>query len=572
MFNIYYRKNKNGELFKGLEKNGIYNTQNYVPLYKKYFTLNNTNYNSINLNHKFSINLIKNKIDNNKFNVRIVDSSNNSLNTKSFFKFSPLLDPVKYMMGKYEKFDISLLPRLEDSTCHEKLLDNNNTAYVDSFFSYLSSKLLNNYNFLNGLDFYGSFVGMQKDFVVNVVDELDYIYPSDYFHKHKNKLFKLEDFDIDLLEIETRKYRKRLEMNDETVDIETDKLDEYLTTDDIFELTENNLKLHNDENSELVYEKGGNNKEENEESQSEGCSSRSSNTDDEKEEDDEDDEDDEDGKESLNSCTNSNLSDYSTVSSEEHVIANVYNFPVQIICMESLDNTLDSLLDDEETDLNIKEWKSCLFQVIMSLIIYQKCFDFTHNDLHTNNIMYVETKKQYLYYRFDKLLYKVPTYGKIYKIIDFGRSIYKFKGNLMCSDSYHPKGDAATQYNFEPYFNPNKPRLEPNMSFDLCRLGCSLFDHFVDSIENKNKIKNPIAKLIIKWCTDDKGRNILYKNNGEERYPDFKLYKMIARNVHNHVPSNEIKNKLFNEYVTSKKKVNKKAKILNVDLMNSYVN
>ena len=571
MFNIYYRKNKNGELFKGLEKNGIYNTQNYVPLYKKYFTLNNTNYNSINLNHKFSINSIKNKIDNNKFNVRIVDSSDNSLNTKSFFKFSPLLDPVKYMMGKYEKFDISLLPKLEDSTCHEKLLDNNNTAYVDSFFSYLSSKLLNNYNFLNGLDFYGSFVGIQKDFVVNVVDELDYIYPADYFHKHKNKLFKLEDFDIDLLEIETRKYRKRLEMNDETVNIETDKLDEYLTTDDIFELTENNLKLHNNENSELVYEKGGNNKEENEESQSEGCSSRSSNTDDEEEDEEEDDEDKE-SKESLNSCTNSNLSDYSTVSSEEHVVANVYNFPVQIICMESLDNTLDSLLDDEETDLNIKEWKSCLFQVIMSLIIYQKCFDFTHNDLHTNNIMYVETKKQYLYYRFDGVLYKVPTYGKIYKIIDFGRSIYKFKGNLMCSDSYHPKGDAATQYNFEPYFNPNKPRLEPNMSFDLCRLGCSLFDHFVDSIENKNKIKNPIAKLIIKWCTDDKGRNILYKNNGEERYPDFKLYKMIARNVHNHVPNNEIKNKLFNEYVTSKKKVNKKAKILNVDLMSSYVN
>ena len=61
-----------------------------------------------------------------------------------------------------KKFDISLLPRLEDSTCHEKLLDNNNTAYVDSLFSYLSSKLLNNYNFLNGLDFYGSFWGCRK--------------------------------------------------------------------------------------------------------------------------------------------------------------------------------------------------------------------------------------------------------------------------------------------------------------------------------------------------------------------------------------------------------------------------
>jgi DNA repair exonuclease SbcCD ATPase subunit len=28
----------------------------------------------------------------------------------------------------------------------------------------------------------------------------------------------------------------------------------------------------------------------------------------------------------------------------------------------------------------------------------------------------------------------------------------------------------------------------------------------------------------------------LYKNNGEERYPDFKLYKMIARCVHKHTP------------------------------------
>ena len=35
--------------------------------------------------------------------------------------------------------------------------------------------------------------------------------------------------------------------------------------------------------------------------------------------------------------------------------------------------------------------------------------------------------------------------GKIYKIIDFGRAIYNLNGVRYCSDSFHPKGDAATQ-------------------------------------------------------------------------------------------------------------------------------
>ena len=78
-------------------------------------------------------------------------------------------------------------------------------------------------------------------------------------------------------------------------------------------------------------------------------------------------------------------------------------------------------------ELELEHWKSCLFQIIMSLLVYQKLFDFTHNDLHTNNIMFKKTEKMYLYYYYNKKYYKVPTYGRIYKIIDFGRAIYKFK-------------------------------------------------------------------------------------------------------------------------------------------------
>jgi hypothetical protein len=58
---------------------------------------------------------------------------------------------------------------------------------------------------------------------------------------------------------------------------------------------------------------------------------------------------------------------------------------------------------------------------------------------------------------------------------------------------------------------------------------------------------------------DDTGRNILYKSNGAERYPDFKLYKMISRSVHNHIPSAEIHNPLFDGYKITIKKYKKHA-------------
>jgi hypothetical protein len=218
-----------------------------------------------------------------------------------------------------------------------------------------------------------------------------------------------------------------------------------------------------------------------------------------------------------------------------------------------------------------KEWSAIFMQIIFTLLVYQKCFHFTHNDLHTNNVMYVETDKHNLVYHFDNKYYKVPTFGKIWKIIDFGRAIYKYKGQTLGSDSFAPNGDAATQYNCEPFYDSNKPKLEPNYSFDLCRFGCSLFDFFIDDIEDKEIVYDVLDKLIIEWCTDDNNKNILYKKNGEERYPEFKLYKMIERNVHNHTPQNQLKRDMFSKFITSKKKLNKNNKVLFIDKLPCYV-
>ena len=581
MFDLFYKKNDNSTLFSYLVKNGFSNPQNYIPIYSRFFDLDINNYNNINLNNRYSINQITNRENNNNFTIKVNDNKTETTQTfKSFFKFSPLLDPVKFMVGKYKDIDpsvISSLPSILNDICYKKVKDFNNSAYVDSFFSYLSSKLVNNSEFVHGTNFFGSFLSIQTKFQLNVYDDLEYLYDSPYFHKQNNLLFNLDEVDEKILFSDTRNYRKKIALdNSKHVDLECETINDNIF-EGMFRLTTENLKIHENalqEEYSVELNKTSDKGDKSAKKSNSTCSSRSSNTDIDEESSNgsktEDSDEYSDNSDEY-SISNSQMSEYSSMNTDNEIVnASVLNFPVQIICLEKLENTLDSLLDDEENELSDNEWSSCLFQIIMTLITYQKIFNFTHNDLHTNNIMYISTDKKFLNYKFNNTYYRVPTYGKIYKIIDFGRAIYSYKGKTICSDSYHSKGDAATQYNFEPYFDEKKPRLEANKSFDLCRLGCSLFDYFIEDINEQKECKNPIANLIIEWTKDDKGRNILYKNNGEERYPEFKLYKMIVRTVHNHTPEKQLEHSLFKTFVSSKKKI-KKQKIINIDNMSSMI-
>jgi hypothetical protein len=250
-----------------------------------------------------------------------------------------------------------------------------------------------------------------------------------------------------------------------------------------------------------------------------------------------------------------------------------------MICLEKCEGTFDELF--KMNKINEKNGSSALFQIVMTLLIYQATFKMTHNDLHTNNIMYINTNEKYIYYYYNDTYYRVPTYGKIYKIIDFGRSIYTYNGKTFFSDSFAPKGDAYTQYNCEPYYNKNKKKIEPNMSFDLCRLGASIYDFIIDDKDEKHFKKMDIfQQTIFRWCHDDNGKNVLYKSNGSERYPNFSLYKMLSRTVNKHIPSDEIKNyEIFKQYKYKIEEKNVKAffdklnkeMFINVDRIPSYV-
>ena len=58
------------------------------------------------------------------------------------------------MIGKYKNTEKELiLPLLNNKNIHKKILDKNNSAYIDGFFSYLSSQLLHTHNFYHWITY-----------------------------------------------------------------------------------------------------------------------------------------------------------------------------------------------------------------------------------------------------------------------------------------------------------------------------------------------------------------------------------------------------------------------------------
>ena len=501
-------------------------------------------FNHFTINFKKNVSEYLEYIDYN--NCMIYDNSHNKVHC--FIKTMPLIDYVKYLIGKYKKYDIYKLPQ-KDMSCnniYEKYINSiHNYSYVDNFFYILSSKLNKN-NFEHAINVYDSFILMKENCKIDIVDDFEYLCDSNFFNENLNKLFHFEDKDIVSLFEHFKK--PKISISDEEDKISLDKLDIILedSLNEIFDLSFNindHINYSKDTTKKVLEENIIDERSDNDSDEEEDSDEEDSEEDDSEEDDSEEDDSEEDDSDDEES--DDEESDDEEIM--EKLILIIKKMPTQNITLEKCENTLDYLF--EEDKLNKEELRSALFQIIVTLYLYQNIFDFTHNDLHTNNIMYQTTEKTFLYYKIKGTTYKVPTFGKIYKLIDFGRSIYKYKETRICSDSFSSNGTATGQYNCEPFLNKNKPIIEPNLSFDLCRLGCSMFDYIVDDISNIDKFKkDPLHNMIIEWVYDDKNVNILYKKNGEERYPDFKLYKIIAKNVSKHIPEKQLDNICFNEY------------------------
>ena len=470
----------------------------------------------------------------NSYNEYVVKDMNHQ-ETTCFKKVIPLIDFVKYLSGKYKQEDILSLPienPPEETPFTSCIQSPHNYAYVDSFFYCLTSGLKEE-GFQHGMEVFDEYICIQENVEINIADDFEYICDSNFFKDRLNHEFffkeeelndliqdkKLDPIQISdeacVFELEELDDSGPQESNDEVEVLESDVsevsdvLDAELESESDAVTDEVELDLDDDHGSELSF------------------------TEDEEEEEEE-------------------VSDCETPELLQDMVLNIKKMPVQVVTLEKCEDTLDSLL---ETDaMRMEELESAMFQIIVMLYTYQKIFHFTHNDLHTNNIMYVKTDQEFICYKVCGHTYQIPTFGKMYKIIDFGRAIYEVNGKRICSDSFSENGMAYTQYNCEPFYNPAKPTIEPNYSFDLCRLACSMLDFIIDDLKEIDRFREvPIYDLILSWVYDDHGTNILYKKNGEDRYPEFKLYKMIARIVHQHVPEKQFDHECFAKYRTNVK-------------------
>ena len=590
MFNIVqYKKPNHGELFEKISSlYDMNHIQNYIPIYRTIFLLNENNYNKITLNTEESL---------------LTLSTSSHLNLENIHvKFAPIIDPFRYVMGKYSQYtdELFCLPTFfnekvtkEPSNPFYKINNPMNSSYIDGFFYYLSTKLIEKYNFLNGVQSYGNFIGIKNNFKFKINDDLEYLISNNYFLKNSNKLFQVDDYssifsdDDNCSAIHTNKKNRINISNHSMID---DSLDDILdvseyknpnvsnesdiilceqvmndNTDDFLEINDDVIEMNEYDSDDNDHETNNNSSDE-DDSNSDSEFVESDNDDGECKDCDEEegDCDEEVGEEKGEEDEEDEwVTDSEDDEEEPDIYVTLDKFPVTLIAMEKCDDTLDTLIENGyfETD---EMWFAMLLQIIMTLIVYQKAFTFTHNDLHTNNVMYIDTDFEYIEYIYNKVKYRVPTFGKIFKVIDFGRSIYKVNDTLLCSDSYDVKGDANSQYNFEPFFNPKSKRVIPNPSFDLCRLATSMLDFLIESPE-----KNPnVTSLIEEWCQDDKGKNVLYKTNGEERYPDFKLYKMIARNVNRHTPENQLSRECFRSFISTSKENTKST--INIDRIPTF--
>jgi len=217
------------------------------------------------------------------------------------------------------------------------------------------------------------------------------------------------------------------------------------------------------------------------------------------------------------------------------------NFPTQLIFMEKLEYTLDDLIDNEF--ICDTEWKSILFQICFGLSVAQKNYNFVHNDLHSQNIMFVSTKEEFLYYQFNSKFFKIPTFGKITKIIDFGRATFIFNNDIYFSNVFDEDGDAEGQYDYPNDNNYKNCRTKPNPSFDLSRLSSTIIEHFDEN--------NTIYKLLKSWLIDKYGKSLV------DHEDNFNLYIKIAKNVISAIPKKQLTKNIFKEFLVQRKKINK---------------
>jgi len=513
-------------------------------------------------------------------------------------KKTALLEPLKVMKDEYvipARIQNKHLENPSLQNTMNKLNSYNNSGHVEALFLYLGNKLVESGKCPSFPYYYGCVNGEDPNYHHNITDEYDSISRTKWFRnrvKNDFDLLIIESDDVDEMQeqMENNLRRPQSFCRDKTQLQDDDaSSNEASSNDDDYEDIEDDEDIDDIadvDDSEIVQSDNENIKEEPnkvipidaidsaldnilEDLENKNTTANNPNFITELDDDElditiEDDitstenqpqqqggknilEDDDDFIDELSDVDPDNLS----IGDFENNSSNLYyircdKMPVNLCLMEKLDQTLDDLLDDGY-NMSETEWFSVWFQVAFGLAIAQKYFSFVHNDLHSSNVMFKETTMKYLLFQIGNNIYRIPTYGKITKIIDFARGTFKLGDRWIFSDQFKDDGDAWGQYDYPSDGTLKNCEHKPNPSFDLVRLGTTIIQR-LESLPTVRHFVEDITK-------DDYDNSLCYDED------TFQLYIDIAHNCHNAVPIEVLNRPEFEQFKISKDKVPKGAYI-----------
>jgi hypothetical protein len=413
-------------------------------------------------------------------------------------KTTMILSPFKWMRGDYGTLT---LPKPEEvaNDMQEKLQSQHTAGYVGA----LASIVLSESACIHFPKVYGVYTAIANKHTIDISDDYEDLSEKRWFAENLGKTFELKLRQTEgVAEFShTRGQRPGVVLGediqlDEILDVDAEHIEEPLDNG-----SQSQSNANDDESSEFVDDESDDESDDEFDIRSCDCS-----------ESDEDD-DDED--------------------SEAFAWATFKDVPVITTVMEKCEGTFYDLL---EAHTNPEYHSAWVAQIVFALAYAQRNYGLVHNDLHGNNVMYVKTDREFLSYKHQGISYKVPTYGYILKIIDFDRASFSLRligmkdPKMFISSQFQSEDEAAGQYNVEPFFNSNHPRVPPNPSFDLCRFATSVYwDMFPEGPSVQTN--HPLQKVFEQWMTQQDGSSVFFRKQQDrhDRYHGFDLYKAIAR-------------------------------------------
>lgn len=412
-------------------------------------------------------------------------------------KTTMILSPFKWMRGDYGTIG---LPKPEDVAAEmQEMLQSSNTAgYVGA----LTSIALSESECIHFPKVYGVYVGLATSHTIDISEDYEEMSERKWFGDNIGKTFdiKLRDATGSPEFKYTRSQRPALALGDDVL------------LDGVVDIDAEHMSTHSSHTHSHSH-----------------MSDKSDNEDDVSCQDSED-------EFEIKSCACSHISEDGLDDEgedESFAWATFTDVPVITTVMEKFDGTFYDLIEKHAEPEKHTAWVA---QIIFALAYAQRNYGFTHNDLHGNNVMYIPTDKEFLFYKLSGQCFQVPTYGYIIKIIDFDRAITSIRlcgmkePRQFASSQFQSNEEAAGQYNMEPFFTQDHARIPPNPSFDLCRFATSMFwDMFPEGPDHG--YMHPLFESFKQWMTQPDGSSVMFRKERDrhDRYHGFDLYKAIAR-------------------------------------------